>query len=222
MEHYSVTRTDNGLHIEGFPDGIKVIALDNPKARRISDLLLHKQDLEFADQCLDEINNVGDESRTIQEALWRSAIIHYCKCFGNSVSRFQLSRDKIYKREPPEAEIVYRYFQDLRDKHVVHDENAYSQSIPGAILNDGTKEYKIEKIVCFGARANTLDQTNYANLKLLIQKATTWVDAQFETCCELVTKELEAVPYNKLLQKEQLNYQAPTVEAISASRGVKS
>lgn len=218
MELHSVTYIDGRLHVEGFPDAVKLIRLDDAKARRISDLFLHKHDLEFADQCLEEINKIPSDSPILREALWRCAIVHFAKCFGNSAARFQLSREKIYKGEPPEARQAFDYFQNLRDKHVVHDQNAYSQSIPGAVLNKGEKSYKIEKILCLGAHVNTLEQGNYGNLTLLIKKALEWVIVEFDKCCELVTKDLEARPYEELLKREAAKYRAPTVEEISTNR----
>lgn len=218
MEHYPVTRVDEGLHIEGFPDAVKLIALNDSKAHRIADLLLHRHDLEFADACLEAINTVPADPPTVREALWRCAVVHCSKCFGSSAARFQLSRKKIYKDEPPEAREVFEYFQHLRDKHIIHDENAYAQSIPGAVLNRGDKAYKIEKILCFGAHGNTLEQGNYSNLKLLIEKALAWVVSEFDTCCEFVTKDLEGIPYDELLKRPDMTYRVPGMEKIGANR----
>jgi hypothetical protein len=221
MEFYSVTEVEGGLHIEGFPDAVKLIKLDGPKARRVSDLLLHKRDLEFANACLEAINNVPADPSTVREALWRSAVVHFVKCFGNSAARFQLSRERIYKNDP-EAMQVFEYFQHLRDKHVVHDENSYSQSIPGAILNRGDKPYKIEKILCFSAHLQTLEQNNYSNLKLLIQKALDWVNVEFDKCCDIITNDLEAIAYDDLLNKPDLIYQAPEVNRVGENRRNKT
>lgn len=218
MEHYSIRRTEKGLHIDGFPEAVRLIEIDDPKARRISDLLLHRDDLLFADACLDAINDAPTTIPTLREALWRCAIVHFSKCFGNSAARFQLSQKKIYKDEPPEAKQAFDYFQHLRDKHVIHDENSYSQSIPGAVLNRGNKSYKIEKIICFAAHAGTLEQSNYSNLKLLIQKALNWVTREFDTCCELVTKELEKIPYNELIKRPEVKYRTPSADDISCNR----
>ena len=38
MEQFPISKTDAGLHIEGFPDALKVIRLDGPLAQRLSDL----------------------------------------------------------------------------------------------------------------------------------------------------------------------------------------
>lgn len=174
--------------------------------------------MEFSDACLDAINTAPEDPPIVREALWRCAIVYFAKCFGNSAARFQLSREKIYKGEPPEAKQAFEYFPHLRDKHIGHDENAYAQSISGAVLNRGDKPYKVEKIFCFRVHGNTLEQGNYGNLKLLIQKALAWVVAEFDTCCEIVTKELEEIPYDELLKRPDATYRAPTVEEISENR----
>lgn len=217
MEHFAISKTESGLHIEGFPDAVKVLAINGPEAKRLADLSLQKEDLEFADGCLDAINQTPEVPTVAREALWRSAIVHFVKCFGNS-ARFQLSAAKIYKGEPPEALMAFEYFKDLRNKHFIHDENSYAQSIPGAVLNNGTKGYKIEKIVCLAAFGATLEQGNYGNLKLLIEKARAWVVSEFESLCERLTASLEQETYESLLARDAINYRVPTIDEISCSR----
>jgi len=56
MEHFEISQQESGLHIEGFPDAVKVIAVEGWRSKRLADLALHKDDLEFADSCLDAIN----------------------------------------------------------------------------------------------------------------------------------------------------------------------
>jgi len=217
VEHLSVTKTDAGFHIEGFPDAVKVIRMDGPQSKRLADFALHKADLEFAAECLEEINHVSDKSRVLQQALWRAAIIHYMKCFGDSGARFQLSAKKIYKGNAL-ALTAFNYFKDLRNKHFVHDENSYAQSIPGAVLNRRDKPYKIEKIVCFSAIAETLGQDNYSNLYLLIQTTKTWVEGEFDALCQALTKELEAKSYDDLYSLEAITYKAAAIDEINKNR----
>jgi hypothetical protein len=149
--------------------------------------------------------------------LWRAAITHYMKCFGDSQGRSQLSAKKIYKRNEP-ALTAFNYFKYLRNKHLVHDENSYAQSIPGAILNRREKPYKIEKIVCLSAIAETLSQDNYGNLHLLVQTTNAWVVSEFDTLCEALTKELEALSYDDLLNRKAIIYRAPTIDEIIKTR----
>lgn len=203
MENFSLSQVDGRLHIEGFPDAAAVVALNGPKARRIADLALHRADLEFANGCLDSINDVPEDPYTIQEALWRSAITHYIKCFGDG-ARFQLVAEKIYRTDPPEALQAFSYFKALRNKHFIHDENSYAQADPGAILSNETKPYKIEKIVCPVMVSVTLEQASYANLKLLVEKALGWVTAEFDALCNRLSIELEAEDRQSLMARPPL------------------
>lgn len=218
MESHRITQAASGaLHIEGFPDAAKVIRVEGPLARRLSDLALHRGDLEFADECLNLVNTTPSPG-VIRDALWRSAIVHFLKCFGDSGARFHLSASKILKGEAAEAMWAFSYFKSLRNKHVVHDENSCTQSIPGAVLNKGDKSYKIEKVVCFAAVTDTLVQENYSNLKLLIAKTRSWVVAEFDRLCDTVVAELEKEPYEKLFAKESMAYRAPTIDEVHQDR----
>ncbi len=216
MQNLKFSRTINGLHIEGYPDALKVIKIKGRNAQRLSNLSLHEDDLRFAKECLEAINNISEE--IIREALWRSAIIHFIKCFGNNRSRSQLSSSKLYQNEPKEALEAFQYFDNLRNKHFVHDENSYSQSIPGAILNDGRKDYKIEKIVCCPVSGVTLENENWGNLKLLIERAIIWVHSEFEETCKKLTEELEKENYDDLMTRDEMGFSIPLLNEIDKSR----
>lgn len=217
MENFQISKSDGGIHIEGFPDALKVIQIDGPRSKRLADLALHKEDIEFAIECLEAINQVPDKSWVIKQSLWRAAVIHFIKCFGISESRFQLDANKIYRGNISALD-AFSFFKNLRDKHFIHDENSYAQCISGAILNNGKKAFKIEKIVCFSAIAETLEQENYSNLHLLLQTARDWVIREFDTLCEALTKEMEALPYQDLIVRKSINYQVPKVEEVDRPR----
>ena len=59
MEYFPLSKTDAGLHVDGFPDAIKVLKITGPKAKRLADLALHTNDLDFADECLRNCNSSG-------------------------------------------------------------------------------------------------------------------------------------------------------------------
>jgi hypothetical protein len=216
MERFQVSQTDSGLHLEGFPDVVKIIRVDGPHAKQLADLALHESDLEFAANCVEGINKAPEKPPVLRQALWRAAIVHFMKCFGDS-ARFQLSEKKIYK-EKSTALTAFAYFKDLRNKHFIHDENSYAQSLPGAVLNNGTKSFKIEKIVCFNVIGDTLDQNNYGNLSLLIQEARTWVAAEVDTLCNLITTDLEAENYERLLSRDSVTITVPKIEETGKRR----
>ena len=142
------------------------------------------------------------------------------KCFGNSKARSQLSPDKVFKSQPDEALIAFKYFKNLRNKHFIHDENSHAQSLPGAILNDGRKSYKIEKIICFSAIAATLEQSSYGNLKLLVENAQSFVKVEFDELCNTITTELESETYEELIMKESVKYTVPTNDELDKNRNI--
>lgn len=219
MEHLTFSTTDSSIHIDGYPDASGLIPLRSGKAKRLAHLSLHKEDLEFSLACLHSINDAPDENIVVGESLWRSAILHYFKCFGKSKSRFQLQSRAVYKREPPIAQEVFEYFKSLRDKHLVHDENTYTQSKPVAILNDGQKPYKIEKIVCLNTMAATLGQDNYSNLEMLITRALSWVVAEFDQLADGITTDLEQESFDELSrQVEKVSQSVPTADEIHLER----
>ena len=138
---------DGGFHIDGVPDAIKLIKLNGHNARRVADLALHRSDLEFAKECLARINKfLSPSDAVVRDALWSTAICQYIKCFGSSASRGQLSAEKIFKGDTLGLEL-HQYFKDLRNKHIIHDENDVAQCWPGAAINNGKKSYKVELII---------------------------------------------------------------------------
>ncbi len=219
MEYYEIEKQEHGLHVHGFPDAVKLLKLSNAKAKRLADLALHKHDLDFALQCLDGINLVAEEPYALRLALWRSAIIHYFKCFGNSAARFSLDQRVIYAGEPLAIE-NFEFFRLLRNKNIVHDENSYTQCIPGAVLNKAGMEHKIAKILCSSFHGEVLGQDSFSNLRLLITHATEWVTRQFDEFCNKITADLESLKYEELYKMESVTYSKPTMHDLSRNRNV--
>jgi hypothetical protein len=220
MEYYEIEKQEHGLHVHGFPDAVKLLKLSNAKAKRLADLALHKHDLDFALQCLDGINLVAEEPYALRLALWRSAIVHYFKCFGNSAARFSLDQQVIYTGEPVAIE-NFESFRLLRNKNIVHDENSYTQCIPGAVLNKAGMEHKIAKILCSSFHAEALGQDSFSNLRLLITHATEWVTHQFDELCNLITADLESLNYEELYKMESVTYSRPTMDDLSRNRNAR-
>jgi len=206
----------DGWRIEGFPDAVKVAAIKGPSALKLAHYVLHLQDLQFAHECVVTLRDNPPQAPIVREALWHSAIIHYVKCFGKNNSRSMLPRAKIYDAGP--SRVAFNYFHDLRNKHVAHDENAYSQALPGAIIAAEGKSYKIEKIVCTGFTAQTLVEANITNLCSLIEVALSWIEHQIDEICAELTKELEAEDYSALLSRPDMTYRAPTLDELGSKR----
>ena len=217
MGHFKIDRTDSGFHISGFPDATKVIKLSGHKAQQISELASARYDLQIALASLEGINDVATESSLVRQGLWRSAVEHCMKCFSGSEARSRLDPKKVFKGDSEAAE-VSEYFRSLRNKHIAHDENAYVQCVPGAVLNGPASKCKIAKIVCLSAVAETLDQGNYGNLHKMVTDTLSHIDARFEDLCGNLTAELEARPYGELAAMEEMTYSKPELEDIGKSR----
>jgi hypothetical protein len=82
MERFSITKAGDVFHIDGFPDAVKVLRITGPKSQRLADLALHRADLDFVLECLVATSRQPDEGNVVRQALWRSAIVHFIKCFG--------------------------------------------------------------------------------------------------------------------------------------------
>lgn len=217
MEDFSITKSAQGFHIEGFPEAVKVLRISGPKSQRLADLALHKSDLDFALECLTAVNLAIEQPWVLRQALWRSAIVNFIKCFGESESRFSLNPKKVYKGDTGALE-PYKYFKSLRNKHLVHDENSYAQCLPGAVLNKKDMDHKIAKIVCLSITGDTLSQDNYSNLHLLVTRAREWVVAQFDELCAVLTSELEPQPYDELFALDGITYTWPGADDVHKSK----
>ena len=88
----------------------------------------------------------------------------YALASGIAISAFDLNSPL---DGPEEGQRLFRFFDDLRDKHIAHDENSLS------------------------AMGATLSQPHVANLHLLITKALEWVVVKFNALREDLTAELE-------------------------------
>lgn len=201
--------------VNGLPDAVKFVRIDGPIARQIAHYALHKYDLEFVLESLKQINLTSSDS--VKTALWEIAIVKFIKCFSGSSARIQLDEKLVY-RDRTGAMEAFDYFKNLRNKHVVHDENSYTQSIPAAALNDGKKDFKIEKIVAIGARGITLDQANYANLELLTLDALDWVRTKFDDLCVRMTSELEKESLETLNKLPAITLKTPGITEIDKRR----
>lgn len=211
-------RGENELHLDGFPDAIKLIRVDGPKAQLLADLALHRSDLRFADDSLQAIQRVAPEEDRIRTALWRVAVIYYCKCFGQSESRRSLIASKVYKGHPASNLEAFGFFQQLRDKHLVHDENSSSQCPVGAAINGGNKQHKVEGVVPIVHTFGVEGPENYRNLQVLIEVATAWVATEYDKVLDSIKDDLERVPYGELVSRPVLQVVVPTIEDMGKKR----
>jgi|SRR6266704_4626606 len=230
VEYFGVRIEGDKLFIDGLPEGsIKIISLDMllpRQSRELSSLAAHRLDLIFAKACLDQINALEGKAR---EALWRTAVVYYCKCFSQPNGRVQSNRGQARAggRKPlhPNKFLpaglpreIHRYFMSLRNLHFVHDTNGWLQAFGGAVISPPDRDYNIEKVTCTVIEGNSLVQDNFGNLSGLIDHALEWVEIEFKKLCDHITEELEKIPREKLLAQPDIKYRAPEAEDIHLPR----
>ena len=80
VERYGVNQIGESFHIDGFPDAVKLVSLDEvspQRARELSQITSCRVDLVFARSCLDLLRTTQKPSSLVQAALWRGAIVYY-------------------------------------------------------------------------------------------------------------------------------------------------
>lgn len=213
METFDFTLEDGQMKINGVADGHYVLALGSQTARRLSDMAAHRADLGFVLECLKELEGKEyNPNSVVQNALWHSAIVHYVKCFaGGNGGRGQLSANKIFKDQPSLAMHWHGYFDRVRNRQIVHVDKAWTSLIPMAVINDGSKGYKVEKILCSTMDAHHFNVENYNNLQLLADTAFKWVEKEFDDLADRLTAFLEGHSYAELSQMPPPKWTVPDI-----------
>src|SRR5258708_5013871 len=166
---------------------------------------------------LDLISQQKGEGTPLQVGLWRSAIFHYAKCFGRSNARNRLDAQEIFKGLP-DAMVCHDHFKNLRNKNIAHDENAYSQALPAAIINGPGDHNKIAKIVSLAVLSESLNPPDYQNLLNLVRKAIEYVEQELDVVSTRSTTELEKLSHAQLLKMDSVTYTLPGPNDVSKPR----
>jgi hypothetical protein len=217
-EPLGITRRGGALHIEGYPDAVALKRIDDPVARQLQATVLHYSDLRFCREALVALVALERKSQPlVAEALWVASIARYFKCFGANVSRTQLAARKVFKGEAGAAD-VFEYFQHLRDKHVIHDENAYSQSFTAVALNPKNAPFKIADVISMVMTASTVDDQHVESFSRLVCFTCDWVERKRDELHKLLGSRYEMESYQALMRMPNVEYRVPTSDKISVSR----
>lgn len=209
-------RAPEGIQLNLYPTAERAIKLTGGRATRFAHLALHEHDLRFAGECLVHLRSQAQFPDIVREALWRSAVVHYLKCFGDSAARFSLDPRTVF--DPGLPQQVHQYFRDLRNMHLVHDDNPYLQALPVGIISHLGDAPKVQDLLVLSIRSDTLNPGNVGNLDLLIGTAHHWVKAALDKAQASARDELEQVDHAELLSREEANFRVPTVEDLSTRR----
>lgn len=213
-----VTVNEGHLHIEGYPDAVALKRIDTPIARQLASIALNQSDLIFCRDALKEITRLNRaENQLTVEGLWIAAIARYFKCFGGNKSRSRLSAKAILKGHPG-ADTVFAYFQDLRDKHIVHDENPLTQGFVGVAVNGVRAPYKVADIITLAINAFTVDEAHVTQLTQLVEVTLSWVDTKRDELHHKLGREYEQWSRPELLALPDIEYTVPSAQAVGVKR----
>jgi hypothetical protein len=209
------------IAIGGFPDGVQVVEIKSREANRARDLALHLSDLTFCKDALGRIPANPDLDDIAHLSLWRSAIYHYYKCFQSSESRANLDSSKVLIGASVEVRENFKFYKHLRNKHLIHDENSNSQVSVIAVLNDGSKPYKIEGVRTMTMRFDDFGAQALVNFKSVVNWTFDFVRREFDPLLETIRNELESKPLKELQKLPAPEHKVPSVADVSKPRPKK-
>jgi hypothetical protein len=208
----------NDLHIEDYPDAVAVKALDAQEARQLGSLVLNERDLRMAEEAL-HAGDAAESLTPLSEVLWTSAVALYFKAFGASKARIPLDAKKIFKGRP-DALQCHRHFADLRNKHLLHDENAYAQPFVGLALNRRGMDWKVADVLSGVLFAYTADDSHRQPFRQLVGYALAWVSAERDGMHERLGKQYNAKSYDELDALSGISFRVPGRAEVGKTRPV--
>lgn len=202
-------------------DEISMYPVRHESARRWVDLSLHLSDLEVTLGWLELLIHKHTQQTPAADALWTAALTMFFKCFQESKSREKLNAAQVLANEPEEGRAQFELLKSLRNKTVVHDENAYTQ---GAVLvpiaNPGGPVSRRGPANVMLFRASTLDDGHISNLRLLTLASINYVNSAIETASAEVETYLRSASRADLIAAGPYRYTSPSVETANQRRAV--
>ncbi|MBV6823202.1 hypothetical protein [Pseudomonas sp. PD9R] len=216
----NLQRLEPSQTLGALPEGqVHMYAVRHESARRWVDLSLHLSDLEVTLSWLELLVHKHTQRTPEADALWTAALTMFFKCFKRSASRSKLDVALILANEPEEGRAQFAVLQSLRDKTVVHDENAYTQ---GAVLvpiaNPDGPVAKVGPPVVTLFKASTLDDGHISNLRLLTLASITYVSSAIAAASAEVEAYMCSASRADLVAAGPYLYTSPSVETVSRRR----
>ena len=199
---------------------LPVIRLDGDEAAELADLYTIRNDLAFADACVQRLLEMETQQpdQTVMRALFDAAIIAYARCFHTGV-RQGLRREDL-EPHPGNPVVFHDHLFELRQKLVAHSVNAFEQTKVGAVLAQGRK--KGSEVV--GLTNLTMRLTNFVNrdlrqfrglIRLVIKDM---LDLRIKSLEECALEIAKTMPASELLSMVRLSVTAPSPEDVSKRR----
>lgn len=202
--------SEEGIQLDSLEGAGNVVHLLGPPISRLAHLAMHRVDLQFAEECLTVIETapMAQWHTAPLEACWRSALLHYCKCFAGQqggVGRTQLNARKILGPQSGQRMRDHRLMMEMRNKHLVHDEGTHNWwDVVAAIAPVGNTP-AVLGIQLAAMDSVTLDDLTVPTLRALVNTVHAWTVAEFEQASADVGATIDAsYSHSELLQKKVL------------------
>ena len=189
--------------------------LSGPAACQLRAMALHEVDVSFCESALVALQDIdyNDES-TLAVALWTSAITKFFKCFTTNKSRVKLSQSKIFLQ--PELLAVFNYFLALRNKHIVHDENGFSNSHVVAAIRSSERD--LQSIFVTPVHVVTISEPEIGRLLNLARLTLRWIEAQKRDLQTILAAEFATLKTAEILTLPDWIISAPESDEIHKPR----
>ncbi len=194
----------------------KLLQLSGPKARTLEEFSLHGHDLTASLQLLEALNNKSLSSE-VRKGLWYHAITIFYKCFKHSDARRRLWPQVVFAKRP-DLMPAYNFFLNLRDRHIVHDDNPYIKAYVGVIVNKDNNSYTVEEIVNHVAIFDILDESRWRIFYELANYAAEWTEKEKTRLKNLLQIECEKKTSEEFDSLKELAITIPTLNQVSMKK----
>jgi hypothetical protein len=191
--------------------------IDGNVEKQYRAVVLHELDLRFCQSCLRELKSLDyNKQSELAEAYWVSCITRFFKCFGQSKARPNLPASKIFKTDA-DSTSKFEYFRALRNKHIVHDENPFSDVLVTVAVNASDRGTPFVEV--FGAPIHLfMVESDLVRLEDLVNKALEWVGDRRRKFEEQLTATYCRWPREKLLALRDVVIQPPSDKDVFSTR----
>jgi hypothetical protein len=202
----SVDLKSGSMHINGYPDSAHVRRLNGPLARRLAHLKLHSIDLLNCKLIVAHINSERDnEDRNLSYFLWISYLAKFYSCFSPAASRNALDAKTIYGSIPVALDVFW-YYKNIRDKHIIHDENNFNYSETAVVMGSNFEIHDILSLIFTSLHDVGEDIDNLHNLA---DAALQYVNAQIEAILPKIFAEVRGLSLEQLANLDPVDYKVP-------------
>ena len=200
--------------------GLRVVEVKTASSRALAAMVGALNDLNLTIVYCDTYIRVfgqPDESTTIVDALWSSALVAYFRACDANGKNARVDLAVLDTVEGTRE--AHNHFRDLRSKYVAHSVNSLEQVSVVAVLTDAPMvNRKIVNIMTGHASFNPLNEDGANSLKRLAQMLRVELQSRVSEATEAVARELDGMALDDVYKLENVRFTIPDVEAMSKSR----